>query len=254
MPKNQWDPIADMWIHGSETGQDIHRDFMNTPSFLKALPEWTSGRTAIDIGCGEGTNTRAMAGLGYKMTGADLCGRFIEYAKQKEAEKSQGIAYHLADATILPFKDCTFDLAVAFMSFMDMENPDKALKEAFRVVKPGGFFQFSIVHPCFTPPHSRWLRDSEGHTYAREVGKYFERGGRPMSFSRDSSKGFSIIQQHWPISDWLNMIAGSGFILETAVEPMPDPETIRRCPHMEHTLTVPDIIIFRLRKPDTKKS
>jgi len=248
MPKKEWDNIADNWIRGSELGQDIHRDFMNTPSFLKALPEKTSGQSVIDIGCGEGTNTRIMARLGYKMTGADLCEKFITYAKKKEERDNLGISYLMTDAAALPFEENSFDIAVAFMSFMDMEEPEKALKEAFRIVKPGGFFQFSILHPCFSPPHGRWLRNNEGLTYGREIGKYFERGGRTMTFSRDDSRDCGVTSYHWLLSDWLNMLVSSGFSIDAVIEPRPDEDTIRRCPHMEHCLVAPDIIIFRVKK------
>ncbi len=59
------------------------------------------------------------------------------------------------------------------MSFMDVPETDRVLAEAFRVLKPGGFLQFSMLHPCFDTPHRRNLRDADGVTYAIEVGDYF---------------------------------------------------------------------------------
>jgi hypothetical protein len=47
------------------------------------------------------------------------------------------------------------------------------LAEAYRVLKPGGFLQFSICHPCYDTPYRRLLRDSGGQVYAVEVGDYF---------------------------------------------------------------------------------
>ena len=38
------------------------------------------------------------------------------------------------------------------MSLMDMPDPDLALREACRILKRGGFLQFSITHPCFDLP------------------------------------------------------------------------------------------------------
>ncbi|HEX6710470.1 MAG TPA: methyltransferase domain-containing protein [Rubrobacter sp.] len=48
----------------------------------------------------------------------------------------------------LPFDEATF--ATAFMSLMDI--PERVLAEVFRVLRPGGFFQFSIGHSCFDTP------------------------------------------------------------------------------------------------------
>jgi ubiquinone/menaquinone biosynthesis C-methylase UbiE len=71
------------------------------------------------------------------------------------------------------FGDGSFDFATGFMSFMDVPETEQVLAEAYRVLKPGGFLQFSITHPCFDTPHRRNLRDAGGRTYALEAGDYF---------------------------------------------------------------------------------
>jgi hypothetical protein len=59
------------------------------------------------------------------------------------------------------------------MSFMDIPETEDVIREAHGVIKPGGFLQFSITHPCFDTPHRRNLRDDDGITYAYEIGDYF---------------------------------------------------------------------------------
>ena len=58
---------------------------------------------------------------------------------------------------------------------MDIPETERALAQAHRILRPGGFLQFSIEHPCFATPHRRNLRNPEGLTYAVEVGDYFRR-------------------------------------------------------------------------------
>jgi ubiquinone/menaquinone biosynthesis C-methylase UbiE len=79
-------------------------------------------------------------------------------------------AYHVASAVDLPFADATFDFARAFMSFMDITETDRVLAEVRRVLKPCGFLQFSISHPCFDENVERGERvlDLYGHS-AREA-------------------------------------------------------------------------------------
>ncbi|HMF30598.1 MAG TPA: hypothetical protein VKK79_04250 [Candidatus Lokiarchaeia archaeon] len=63
------------------------------------------------------------------------------------------------------------------------------------------------------------MRDGQRRTYAREIGGYFEQGSRVINFSSDSSIDIKIIQYHRLLSDWLNMIGRSGFVIEKVIEP-----------------------------------
>jgi SAM-dependent methyltransferase len=99
---------------------------------------------------------------------------FVRYALDEERNRPAGIRYAAASAQRLPFRDAVFDFATAFMSLIDMPEPHAALREACRDLRPGGFLQFSITHPCFDPPYRKLLRDGEGDAYAVEVGRYFE--------------------------------------------------------------------------------
>ena len=168
-----WDDNADAWTKLSRAGYDVYRDYLNTPSFLRMLPP-VQGLRGLDIGCGEGHNTRLLAKRGAHMTAIDISERFIRHAKEAGTLAPLGIEYRVASAVELPFADATYDFAVAFMSLMDIPENDRAMAEAFRVLKPGGFFQFSITHPCSDTPHRRNLRDETGKSYAIEVGRYFE--------------------------------------------------------------------------------
>ena len=86
-----------------------------------------------------------------------------------------GIGYARASAVDLPFADATFDFATGFMSFMDIPETGRVLAEAWRVLKPGGFLQFSISHPCFDTPHRRNLRANCRCDRTLRVGKRVQR-------------------------------------------------------------------------------
>ena len=49
----------------------------------------------------------------------------------------------------------SFDFVTSFMALMDMPDQGRVLREIARVLKPGGFLQFSILHPCFVPTLSQ---------------------------------------------------------------------------------------------------
>ncbi len=212
----------------------------------------------LDIGCGEGHNTRLLAKRGARLTALDVSEVFVLHAKGTEDQEPLGINYQVASAVELPFVDSTFDFATGFMSFMDIPETDQVIAEAYRVLKPGGFLQFSITHPCFDTPHRRHLLDDEGHTYAYEVGDYFTNLQGDVAewhFSaappevREGLPHFKVPRFTRTVSQWLNLLIETGFVLERIEEPRPDDETVRQCPNIQDAQVVAYFLHIRARRP-----
>jgi ubiquinone/menaquinone biosynthesis C-methylase UbiE len=253
-----WNENAEVWTKLARAGYDVYRDHLNIPAFFAMLPE-VRGLQGIDLGCGEGHNTRLLAGRGARMTAVDVSEVFIRYAKQAEEQEPLGIDYRLASAVELPFAEATFDFAVGFMSLMDIPETDRVLAEAHRVLKPGGFLQFSIEHPCFATPHRRNLRDSAGRTYALEVGDYFrELHGTVDEWLFSAAppevkiglKKFKTPRFTRPIGRWLNLLIETGFAIERVEEPRPSDEAVRACPKVQDAQVVAYFLHLRARKPN----
>jgi ubiquinone/menaquinone biosynthesis C-methylase UbiE len=253
-----WNANADAWTKLERAGYDVYRDYLNTPAFFDMLPN-VAGLAGLDIGCGEGHNTRLLAKRGAQVTAIDIAEDFIANARQAEAQEPLDIDYRVASAVDLPFADATFDFGTAFMSFMDILEMDRVLAEARRVLKPYGFLQFSISHPCFDTPHRRNLRDAHGLTYAIEVGDYFRNldgevdewlfGAAPLHAKQGLQK-FKTPRFTRTISQWLNLLIDTGFWLERVAEPRPGDETVRACPYMQDAQVVAYFLLIRVRKPE----
>ena len=140
-----WEANAETWTRHARAGYDIYRDGLNTPAFLDMLPP-VRGLCGLDIGCGEGSNTRKLALLGARMHAIDVAPTFIRHARDAERAEPLGVGYLMADATDLPFPTGSFDFATAFMSIMDMADQGRALCEAARVLRPGRLS--SILDPA----------------------------------------------------------------------------------------------------------
>ena len=257
--KRYWEGNADAWTKLSRRGYDVYRDHLNTPAFFTMLPD-VKGLSGLDIGCGEGNNTRLLSGRGARVTAFDVSEIFIRYAKRPPAPEKSKTDYLVASAVEIPFADSVFDFATGFMSFMDIPETDRVLSEAYRVLKTGAFLQFSITHPCFDTLHHRNLRDENGVTYAVEVSGYFEKTDGELAewlFSAappEETEGvpnFKIPVFRRTISEWLNLITDRGFILEHLEEPRPDDQTVRRYPVLQDAQVVPFFLILRARKPKT---
>lgn len=254
-----WEGNAETWTRQVRQGLDVYRDALNTPTFLALLPP-VEGLTGLDIGCGEGANTRQLAQLGAHMTGIDVAPTFIRHARDAEAETPLGITYAVGDATKLAFAEATFDFATAFMSLMDMADQQQALLEAARVLKPGGFLQFSILHPCFVPPYRKTHRRADGSTRAVEVARYFDRIDGEIetwwfstlpSEERASVAQFQIPRFHRTLSEWVTMIVTAGLNITAFQEPVATPEVAAACPTVEDTQVVPIFLHVQARKPIT---
>jgi SAM-dependent methyltransferase len=252
-----WEGNAETWTALARAGYDAYRDGFNTPAFLAMLPG-IDGLAGLDVGCGEGHNTRLLAERGARMTGIDISPTFVRHAAAAEETHPLGIRYEVASALALPFEDAAFDFVTAFMSLMDMPETERVVAEAFRVLRPGEFFQFSIEHPCFNTPHHKTLRDDTGRAYAREVGDYFRRLSgevQEWTFStvppdaREGLRPFRVPRFTHTLSEWLNLLLDAGFMLARFDEPRPDDASVRERPQLQSAQVVALFLHARVRKP-----
>lgn len=252
-----WDENAEVWTELVRAGYDHYRDGLNTPAFLEMLPD-IDGLSGLDVGCGEGHNTRVLAQRGAHMTGIDISSNFVRNAREAETEQPLGIDYELASAVDLPFEEASFDFATAFMSLMDIPETGLVLAEVFRVLKSSGFFQFSITHPCFDTAHRKTVYDERGRVHAVEVGDYFRgREGevKEWLFSaappevRSELPPFRVPVFMRTLSSWLNSIIDAGFVVERFGEPYPSDEAVQERPRLQSARAVPLFLHVRARKP-----
>jgi SAM-dependent methyltransferase len=143
------------------------------------------------------------------------------------------------------------------MSLMDVPETERALVEAHRVLKPDGFLQFSIAHPCFDTPHRRNLRDANHRTYAIEVGDYFEGSDGKIDewlfkaappHAKEGLRKFRLPRFRRTLSYWLNLLIRTGFQLEQIEEPRPSDETVAAYPGLQDAQVVSYFLHLRVRK------
>ena len=220
-----WDGNAAAWTQQVRMGYDLYREKINNPAMFGLLGD-LSGKDVIDLGCGEGYNTRRLARGAQSVHGVDISDRMIRFARQSEQEEPLGIEYHVASfSNLSSVASQTFDVAVSFMAFMDGADYAGAIAETARVLRRGGTLVFSILHPCFATPELGWLRNELGEEDRLTVGQYFARatGVDEWSFTRSPIAAdlppFQVPRFHRTLSDYLNPLCRNGFCIEQIVEP-----------------------------------
>jgi ubiquinone/menaquinone biosynthesis C-methylase UbiE len=104
-------------------------------AFLARVPD-PAGRV-LDVGCGTGTITQKIALLPAvdDVVGVDPCPGFVERARRRAPQ----LRFEVADGRALPFPDHSFDGLVLVTTLCHVPDPGRALVEAHRVLRPGGF-------------------------------------------------------------------------------------------------------------------
>ncbi|MDD3905476.1 MAG: class I SAM-dependent methyltransferase [Candidatus Omnitrophica bacterium] len=112
----------------------------------------------LDIGCGTGRHTIELAKRGYNVTGVDLSGNQINWAREKAKEAGLTIDFQVQDACNLSF-DCEFDLAIMLceggFSLMETDEMNfEILKSATKALKSKGKLIFTTLNGLFPLFHS----------------------------------------------------------------------------------------------------
>jgi ubiquinone/menaquinone biosynthesis C-methylase UbiE len=158
---------------------------------LAALAGAGPGVAALDVACGPGFQSRALARAGAQVSGIDATPAFIEHARSLFAsEEIENARFEVGDAEHLPFDSPEFDLAICRSAYHHFPNPDRVLSEMARVVRPGGRVviadmlgptdpgevaaQQQIETLC-DPTHERALSKDEFEALGREAGLTLER-------------------------------------------------------------------------------
>jgi SAM-dependent methyltransferase len=244
-----WEALAEGWAERVRTGTDFARQYILDPAHLAVLGD-VSGKRVLDAGCGEGRFARMLAERGAAVTGIDFSHRMIELAREAEEREPRGIEYQQADmADLGSFEDGAFDIAVAYLSVIDVARYEEALKEVSRVLKPGGQFVFSLVHPCFCTPGSDWEPRVPGIVPIRDADRLYRKvdNYRPacdVRFRMWPTAPVETINFHRPLSDYAGACRAAGLLIRDIVEPHADEAVSERIDFFRGEFRAPTFIIL----------
>jgi SAM-dependent methyltransferase len=199
------------------------------------------GLRVIDLGCGEGRFCRMLAERGATTLGVDLEPAFLGRARERAGAAEE---YRLCDMETLDgVPDAGFDMAISYITLVDVADMAAAVRQAHRVLRPGGRLLVANLAPMATA-RGLWLRDEEKRKLHWILDDYAYEGPRPCPFP----SGHVLTNFHRTMSTTLNTFLGTGFTLRALHEPTPTPEQLRRAPGNDDLFRVPIYVIYDLIK------
>lgn len=256
-----WDANAAYWDERMGEGNLFHATLVG-PSAERLL-DLQPGESVIEFGAGNGQFSRRMAELGATVLATELSPRLVELARQRTESRPElvgSIMFQPLDAADLDqlaaIAGDPFDAAVCNMAIMDMIAIDPLLNAVRRLLKPGGRFVFTIMHPVLNNAGgSRFcveMDDVGGDIHVEHSMKIFRYR------TTGATLGLAMLGQpekqwyfHRTLSELLGACFAAGLVMDGIEEPyLPMPETgITNDLTWTNFQEIPPVLAVRLRNP-----
>ena len=231
-----WDASAAAWIAIQGEAGDFGRvHVLDTP--MLALVDELAPARLLDVGCGEGRFCRMLAARGIAATGIDPAAALIAQARALHPAGD----YRVAGAETMDVEAGVHDLAVCYLSLIDMPDLDAALARIVAAICPGGHLLIANLTAFNTAAvHLGWVKPLVGEP-SFPIDHYLEE--RPR---RTAWLGVDIINHHRPLKRYMQALLAHGLVLTHFDEP---PATGGPADKRERYNRVPNFHIMLWQKP-----
>lgn len=239
-----WNAMGDEWFELAQTGES--RLCFIMPNMLRFMGD-VEGLRILDLGCGEGGYSRALAAKGAELVSVDCSARAIEYASALAEKEQLAIEHYVRNSNdLFDIASGQFDVVLCSMMLMDCEDLDGTLREVFRVLKPGGRLFASVLHPCFDGNHDCGIgRQGTGIDRQVVVMNYFE----PKEWEAPLWGGtVPVIWRHRTMEEYVKAFLRAGLTITDLNEPKATEEQAKISTAMAWLTKIPLYLYWELRK------
>jgi len=149
--RDAWNKNAAFWDERMGEGNEFV-EMLVWPATERLL-ELRSEERVLDIACGSGLSSRRLAARGAEVVAFDFAEDMIARARARSEAQAGRIQYLILDATeeagLLALGERGFDAALCHMALFDLAELRPLMRSLARLLRPGGRFVFSVLHPCF---------------------------------------------------------------------------------------------------------
>jgi 2-polyprenyl-3-methyl-5-hydroxy-6-metoxy-1,4-benzoquinol methylase len=257
--RQAWNRNAGFWDERMGEGND-YVDLVEWPA-IERLLALRPGERVLDAACGNGLTSRRMAALGAQVAAFDFAEEMISAARLRPVQPgTPAIDYRVLDATdepaLLALGPGSFDAALCNMALMDIAEIRPLMRALAALLRPGGRFVFTLLHPCFNGGSTSRvgeMTEVDGEpvlTYAIKVARYLT----PSTEHGSAIFGQPQKQLYFfrPLHLLLNSAFAAGLVMDGIEEPSFPPDTPpgRRLLNWSGLFSeFPPILAVRLRRP-----
>ena len=141
--------FVEYYSHESASERAVERalGIMGAVQRARHAAQLPQERLAVaDIGCNAGTQSRCWLERDHSVQGLDISRDLVGLARQRNAEFKERCSFHVGSATALPWSNDTFDVCLLPELLEHVEDWESVVREAARVLKPGGTLYLSTTN------------------------------------------------------------------------------------------------------------
>lgn len=239
-----WNTLGKEWFELAQTGESRVHFIM--PYTLAKLGD-VAGKKILDLGCGEGGYSRALAKKGAQVVAVDCSEPAIQYAKEQAEKEKLEIRHYIRNSNnLFEIEDNSFDIVLCSMMLMDCEDFEGSVAEAARVLKTGGLLFASVLHPCFDGNHEYGIgRQGSGLDRQVVVMNYFE----PKTWEAPLWRGKTpVVWRHRTMQEYVETFSKCGLTITGLFEPCPTDEQAEISVNIAWLKKIPLYLFCELRK------
>jgi SAM-dependent methyltransferase len=193
------------------------------------------GKRVLELGCGAGHASIAMAKQGAKVITVDPSAARLDQVRAACEREEVRVELHQADLAELAFiRGDTIDLVLSVFALSNVADPDRVFRQAHRVLRQECHLVFSVSHPVYA---------MVGGADLRVTRTYWDRSSRPWATGEASGAEYPRT-----VSDIFTGLSRANFRVDTMLEPEPAADAIRSAFWTQAMAWVPATLVIRARK------
>ncbi|HEY4493502.1 MAG TPA: class I SAM-dependent methyltransferase [Candidatus Paceibacterota bacterium] len=208
-----WGKVAD-WYSEHLSGGDTYHETLILPNLLRLVGD-VKGKQVLDLACGTGYFSHALAKVGANVTGVDIAPELIEKARlsAQGAKFAVSLAHDLSQ-----FESASFDMIVNVLAIDNISEIGEMLRECARVLKRDGSMHIVFNHPVLRiPGGSSWDYDQKRGVQYRRLDKYMSEA-RVKIAMHPGLNSQSTTTFHRPLQYYFKLINTAGLCITNLEE------------------------------------